>query len=93
MQGYDGVESLVYRALSRVCSTAFLDYFIYLIWIQIMEQVEGGDLVVNRGDESRPKEAGAERNFNTVDGYEAAFKLAQVCTPCKCSFRNRSYFG
>ncbi|RDB28715.1 Maintenance of telomere capping protein 1 [Hypsizygus marmoreus] len=61
MQGYDGVESLVYRALSR-----------------IMEQVEGGDLVVNRGDESRPKEAGSERNFNTVEGYDAAFKLAQA---------------
>ncbi|KAG5648194.1 hypothetical protein DXG03_006149 [Asterophora parasitica] len=61
MQGYDGVESLVYRALSR-----------------IMEQVEGGDLVVNRGDESRPKATGTERNFNTVDGYEAAYKLAQA---------------
>ncbi|KAF8078342.1 maintenance of telomere capping protein 1 [Lyophyllum atratum] len=61
MQGYDGVESLVYRALSR-----------------IMEQVEGGDLVVNRGDESRPKAGGTERNFNTVEGYDAAFKLAQA---------------
>ncbi|KAF5377601.1 hypothetical protein D9615_005167 [Tricholomella constricta] len=61
MQGYDGVESLVYRALSR-----------------IMEQVEGGDLVVNRGDESRPKATGSERNFNTVEGYEAAHKLAQA---------------
>ncbi|KAG6845645.1 hypothetical protein H0H87_005852 [Tephrocybe sp. NHM501043] len=60
MQGYEGVESLVYRSLSR-----------------IMEQVEGGDLVVNRGDESRPKAIGAERNFNAVEGYDAAYKLAQ----------------
>lgn len=45
-----------------------------------MEQVEGGDLVVNRGDESRPKDTGVEgRNLNTVEGYDAAFKLAQVC--------------
>ncbi|KNZ71267.1 UPF0615 protein [Termitomyces sp. J132] len=61
MQGYEGVESLVYRALSR-----------------IMEQVEGGDLVVNRGDESRPKTNGTQRNFNAVEGYEAALKLAQA---------------
>jgi len=62
MTGYDGVESLVYRALAR-----------------IMEQVEGGDLVVNRGDESRPKEAGGEkRDLNVVDGLEAALKLAQA---------------
>ncbi|OSD05969.1 hypothetical protein PYCCODRAFT_1404851 [Trametes coccinea BRFM310] len=62
MQGYEGIESLVYRALSR-----------------IMEQVEGGDLVVNRGDESRPKEAADnKRDLNAVDGYDAALKLAQA---------------
>ncbi|KAI0735430.1 maintenance of telomere capping protein 1 [Earliella scabrosa] len=62
MQGYDGIESLVYRALSR-----------------IMEQVEGGDLVVNRGDESRPKDAeDGKRDLNAVDGYDAALKLAQA---------------
>lgn len=44
-----------------------------------MEQVEGGDLVVNRGDESRPKDAPAEkRDLNAVDGLDAALKLAQV---------------
>ena len=45
-----------------------------------MEQVEGGDLVVNRGDESRPKGSvnGAQRELNHVQGQEAAFKLAQV---------------
>ena len=44
-----------------------------------MEQVEGGDLVVNRGNESRPKDGTAtERNFNAVEGYDAAHKLAQV---------------
>ncbi|KAH9937436.1 maintenance of telomere capping protein 1 [Fomitopsis serialis] len=62
MAGYDGVESLVYRALSR-----------------IMEQVEGGDLVVNRGDESRPKEStDGKRELNAVEGFEAALKLAQA---------------
>ena len=44
-----------------------------------MEQVEGGDLVVNRGDESRLKDAAAEkRDMNSVEGLEAAVKLAQV---------------
>lgn len=45
-----------------------------------MEQVEGGDLIVNRGDESKPKNSDTEgRNFNSVEGYDAALKLAQVC--------------
>ena len=44
-----------------------------------MEQVEGGDLVVNRGDESRPKDSTAEkRELNAVEGLDAAVKLAQV---------------
>jgi Family of unknown function (DUF5427) len=61
MKGYEGVESLVYRALAR-----------------IMEQVEGGDLVVNRGNESRPAEATSsdERDMGTVEGLENALKLA-----------------
>lgn len=51
-----------------------------------MEQVEGGDLVVNRGDESRPKDTSAEkRDLNAVEGLEAALKLAQVMyTPEQC---------
>ncbi|KDQ20563.1 hypothetical protein BOTBODRAFT_100261 [Botryobasidium botryosum FD-172 SS1] len=63
MQGYDGVETLVYRALAR-----------------IMEQVEGGDLIVNKGDESRPKDTpeAEGRSINGVEGLEAAFKLAQA---------------
>ncbi|KAF9821839.1 hypothetical protein IEO21_00269 [Rhodonia placenta] len=62
MKGYDGVESLAYRALSR-----------------IMEQVEGGDLVVNRGNESRPKESSdSKRELNAVEGFESALKLAQA---------------
>ena len=44
-----------------------------------MEQVEGGDLIVNSGNESRPKEDAAEkRDINAVEGLEAALKLAQV---------------
>ncbi|KAF8807224.1 hypothetical protein BYT27DRAFT_7189313 [Phlegmacium glaucopus] len=62
MQGYEGVESLAYRALAR-----------------ILEQVEGGDLVVNRGNESRPKEGASDhRDLNVVDSYDAALKVSQV---------------
>lgn len=44
-----------------------------------MEQIEGGDLVVNRGDEVKPKEtADDERDMNAVDGFGPALKLAQV---------------
>lgn len=59
--------------MGRSASASCLD-----LYAQIMEQVEGGDLVVNRGEESRPKEAGEGRDLNTVEGYEAALKLAQV---------------
>ena len=46
-----------------------------------MEQIEGGDLVVNRGNESKPK--GSEvsdprRDLNAADDYETALKLSQV---------------
>ncbi|KDQ54747.1 hypothetical protein JAAARDRAFT_347399 [Jaapia argillacea MUCL 33604] len=63
MQGYDGIETLVYRALAR-----------------ILEQVEGGDLIVNRGDESRLKEtpSDSKREMNSVDGLDAAIKLAEA---------------
>ncbi|KAL4068269.1 maintenance of telomere capping protein 1 [Scleroderma yunnanense] len=61
MKGYDGVESLVYRSLTKV-----------------MEQVEGGDLIVNRGNESRPKDSSDSRDINAVVGYKAALKLAQA---------------
>jgi len=61
MEGYDGVESLVYRALAR-----------------ILEQVEGGDLVVNMGKESRPKDEQGARNLNEVEGLEAALKLSEA---------------
>ncbi len=45
-----------------------------------MEQVEGGDLVVNKGNESRPKSSSSqERDLNAVDGHDAAMKLAEVC--------------
>ncbi|KAF8591971.1 hypothetical protein K439DRAFT_1401418 [Ramaria rubella] len=63
MRGYDGVESLVYQALTKV-----------------MEQVQGGDLVVNRGNESRPKdiENGPQRDLGMVEGFHAAYKLAKA---------------
>lgn len=43
-----------------------------------MEQIEGGDLIVNRGNESKPKEGNNKRDLNAVEGYESAVKLAQV---------------
>lgn len=47
--------------------------------LQILEQVEGGDLVVNSGNESRPKDsAGLTRTLNPVGGLTAALKLAEV---------------
>lgn len=46
--------------------------------VQVLEQVQGGDLVVNRGNESRPKEGANGRDLNTVDSYETALKLSQV---------------
>ena len=51
-----------------------------LIFFQVLEQVEGGDLVVNRGNESRPKGGASDRrDLNVVDGYDAALKISQVC--------------
>ncbi|PFH49229.1 hypothetical protein AMATHDRAFT_148188 [Amanita thiersii Skay4041] len=46
---------------------------------RVMEQVEGGDLIVNRGNESRPKNgSSAERDLNAVDDHEAALKLSEA---------------
>ena len=48
-----------------------------------MEQIEGGDLVVNRGNESKPKESeesDPKRDLNVVENYETALKLSRVCT-------------
>ena len=47
-----------------------------------MQQVEGGDLVVNRGNESRPKDGSSrERDFNAVYSHDAALKLTEVRFP------------
>jgi len=46
-----------------------------------MEQIEGGDLVVNRGNESKLKEneePDPKRDLNAVDDYDTALKLSQV---------------
>lgn len=61
MQGYEGVETLVYTALAR-----------------ILEQVEGGDLIVNKGNESKPRVTTSDRDLNAVEGFEQALKLAQA---------------
>ncbi|KAH9819414.1 maintenance of telomere capping protein 1 [Melampsora americana] len=62
MIGYDGIETLVYKSLSK-----------------IMEQVEGGDLVLNKGEEEKPKERSGdepERDLNSVHGMIEGYKLA-----------------
>lgn len=59
---------------------------------QVMEQIEGGDLVVNRGNESKPKgseEPDPKRDLNVVDNYDTALKLSQVCTTVQ-STRDRA---
>ncbi|KAH7340980.1 maintenance of telomere capping protein 1 [Rhizoctonia solani] len=61
MEGYEGIESLVYRSLAR-----------------IMEQVEGGDLIVNRGNETRPKEGSTTRELNALNSYDEALKLTEA---------------
>ncbi|KAM0751697.1 hypothetical protein T439DRAFT_324897 [Meredithblackwellia eburnea MCA 4105] len=48
----------------------------------IMDQVEGGTLVINKGEEERPKESSGEdpdnRNLNAVEGLEEAWKMAEA---------------
>ncbi|CCO27770.1 Maintenance of telomere capping protein 1 [Rhizoctonia solani AG-1 IB] len=61
MQGYEGIESLVYRSLAK-----------------IMDQVEGGDLIVNRGNETRQKEGSTDRELNALNSYDEAIKLAEA---------------
>ncbi|GJJ09591.1 hypothetical protein Clacol_003814 [Clathrus columnatus] len=56
-----------------------VESLVYECMTKVLEQVEGGDLVVNKGTESRPKDSnGRERELGGVDGYEAAAKLAQA---------------
>lgn len=62
MIGYDGIETLVYRSLSK-----------------IMEQVDRGDLVLNKGEEEKPKERSSddpERDLQAVNGMTEGYKLA-----------------
>lgn len=82
MRGYDGVETLVYRAIARVSDCVYEPVSLVNVFKQIMEQVEGGDLIVNRGEESRPRDTSSDspRDMNAVEGYDAACKLAQVQT-------------
>ena len=45
-----------------------------------MEQVEGGDMIVNKGNESKFKEGSKsiKRDMHAVDGLDTALKLAEV---------------
>jgi hypothetical protein len=44
-----------------------------------MEQVQGGDLIVNKGNEAKLKDVATDRrNMNLVEGLESAVKLAKA---------------
>lgn len=49
---------------------------------QIMDQIEGGTLIINQGDEAKPKGNAEvdpdERNLNYVEGLAEGWKLAEV---------------
>lgn len=94
MQGYDGVESVVYKAFAKVRMYWGFLSTVLLRGSQVMEQIEGGDLVVNRGDESKPKESeesDPKRDLNVVDNYDTALKLSQVCTTAQNTGFGRVY--
>ncbi|KAH8929525.1 hypothetical protein BT69DRAFT_1345818 [Atractiella rhizophila] len=57
-----------------------VEALVYAVLVKIMEQVEGGDLVINKGKEDLKKEDGAEeeRNLNFVEGKKEGFKLAKA---------------
>jgi hypothetical protein len=47
--------------------------------LKVLEQVDGGDLIVNRGNDTRIKNDGdGKRNMNLVEGLETAKKLAKA---------------
>lgn len=53
-----------------------------------MDQIEGGTLIINKGDEAKPKGNAEvdrdERNLNYVEGLAEGWKLAEVCPPTPC---------
>lgn len=57
-----------------------VESLVYRSLARVMEQVEGGDLVVNRGQSSKPKSTlkqdSKERDLGAIDGLEPAYKLA-----------------
>lgn len=61
-----------------------VETLVYRGLAKIMDQIEGGTLIVNKGDEEKPKEdAGAnadsdERNLNYVEGLAQGWKLAEA---------------
>ncbi|KAG8966654.1 hypothetical protein FRC05_002456 [Tulasnella sp. 425] len=56
-----------------------VENLVYRGLARVLEQVEGGDLVVNRGQESRQKDnALGVRDLNAVEGLKAALKLSEV---------------
>lgn len=53
-----------------------VESLVYRSLARIMEQIDGGDLVVNRGNESKPRLDPKERDLGAIDGLEPAYKLA-----------------
>lgn len=87
MVGYEGVETLVYRALAKVrnnppLSLVFAPPMLNSHFLQVMEQLEGGELHVNTGSGEQPASSAQltddERNLNQVAGLTEGFKLARA---------------
>jgi hypothetical protein len=55
-----------------------VEYVVYRAWMKIMEQVEGGDVVVRKGNEAR-QDDDEKRDLNVCEGFVEAMKLAKVC--------------
>ena len=60
---------------------------------QIMEQIEGGTLIVNSGTGEKKKESEVgdeERDLNTVEGLAEGWKLAEASPSLTASYHRAS---
>ncbi|SCV72830.1 BQ2448_4367 [Microbotryum intermedium] len=58
-----------------------VEQLVYSSLSKVMEQVEGGTLIVNKGEEGTRRQSESndeERDLNLVEGLEAAWKLAEA---------------
>jgi hypothetical protein len=57
-----------------------LESLVYRSFMKVMEQVEGGDIVVRKGEESKKYDSGDEayRELNVCEGFIEAVGIAKV---------------